>query len=253
MRAPKDNHSGPREFYESGRGDRLSDASCYPLEIVRFLHEEQRLLNSLADNIDLLVEVGCMEGRYLDWAVANQKQYLGIDIVQRYIEAGQARLETGRFPAFSYRLRIGDAEEISTVLKDERLDCANYRALLFFPFNSFGNMLNADRVIENMADANQPFVISTYGTSTDTNAWRHTYYESCKYREITKSVSEDGVRFYSPDGLNSIAYSPAYMQVLFDRFKLRVQRVAFSRIGLAYIREDMAAGLSPYKWTGELA
>jgi hypothetical protein len=243
--------TGVNEFYDSGQGDRLVDASCYPLEIVHFLHEEQRLLNLLADSIDLLVEVGCMEGRYLDWAFANDKMYLGIDIVQRYIEAGKTRLKTGRFPAFSYRMRIGDAEEISTLLKAEGFEYSNTRALLFFPFNSFGNMSSAERVIENLADANLPFVISTYGTSTDANACRHTYYKSCEYKDITMNANDDGVRFFSPDGLNTIAYSSTYMQVLFNRYKLTVQRLPFSCIGIAYMREDMAVKLSSYRWIGE--
>ncbi len=70
-----------KDFYESGRGDRLIDPFLFPEEIKQFLLCEKRILEALAGSFNLLVEVGSMYGRYLKWAVENGKRYFGIDVV----------------------------------------------------------------------------------------------------------------------------------------------------------------------------
>jgi hypothetical protein len=44
------------------------------------------LLREKAEDFDVLVEIGCMHGRALDWSLAHGKRYVGIDITPRYIK-----------------------------------------------------------------------------------------------------------------------------------------------------------------------
>src|SRR5215475_13506506 len=88
----RSNMPSARGFFESSASDRRMDPTCYPHEIRTFLREEQRILDALEDSVDLLIEVGCVNGRYLDWAVEKAKQYIGVDMIDRHVQAGQRRV-----------------------------------------------------------------------------------------------------------------------------------------------------------------
>jgi len=68
--------SPTKDFYEDGRGNPLIDPLFFPPEVEDFLKKEELILLSIKDSLDLLIEVGCMQGRYLDWAVAEKKPIL---------------------------------------------------------------------------------------------------------------------------------------------------------------------------------
>src|SRR5712691_11754913 len=151
-----------REFYRSGLGDRFLDPSFYSAEIREFLRSEESLVNSLSGCFDLLVEVGCMQGRYLNWAVNQSKNYIGIDIVPKYIEAGSLRVLERRLCSRSYRFTLGSAEEIASIVQPTELGMTPGRCLLLFPFNSFLNIPDTDGVLVNLAQSKIPFLVSSY-------------------------------------------------------------------------------------------
>ena len=75
-----------KQFYSVGLGDRLIKESNYPSEILAYLESENKLVLEFLSDFETLVEVGCMNGRYLDLAVESKKKYIGVDIVSRYID-----------------------------------------------------------------------------------------------------------------------------------------------------------------------
>lgn len=221
-------------FYGSGLGDRLIDDDVFPTEIREFLREEQRLLNRASSSCDLLVEVGCMHGRYLDWALNHKKSYVGIDIVERYIELGRARLTELHAPVSRYQFILGGAEELNTLLKPELFDAEPQRTLLLFPFNSFGNMQSCVPVIRSLERSRLPFFISTYLTSPNATACRQQYYGACSYQGLEMIKDSQGVTFRAEDGLYSIAYHPDFILGVFADAGLVIEATQFARIGIAY-------------------
>lgn len=222
-------------FYENGLGDRLADPSKHPQNIIKFLQVEQQALDSITSSIDLTIEVGCMYGLHLDWAISQKKRYLGIDIVERYIVAGRQMVAKRGLSQEDYRFVVGDAEELAHVLEQQHL--GSERSLLFFPFNSFGNMLHVERVIASLHESNLPFLISSYQTTEDATKSREEYYTRCGYKDIRYSNSEKGVCFSSLDGLYSIAYHPAYLRKLCSDHNLTIEVTLTQPINMFYTRD----------------
>jgi len=234
-----------KDFYESGKGDRLIDSLLFPEEIKQFLICEKRILDSLADSFDLLVEVGSMYGRYLKWAVENGKRYFGIDVVERYIEAGRKIVLDSQLDPARYRFVLSGAENVAELVITHEWSIKPNRCILFFPFNSFGNMNDPLTVIRGVRKSGLPFLISTYGTSKEINICREKYYRNCGYSEIVGIEDEKGVRFVSPDGLSTIAYHPDYLQEIFTVNSLKAVIVHFSQIGVAYTLPELAKKIMP--------
>ncbi|MBU1151426.1 hypothetical protein KJ632_01195 [Patescibacteria group bacterium] len=234
-----------KDFYESGKGDRLIDPLLFPEEIKQFLTCEKRILETLADSFDLLVEVGSMYGRYPKWAVENGKYYLGIDIVQRYIETGRKIILDLQLNPDKCRFVLGGAENITDLVKPREWNVKLRKCLLFFPFNSFGNMEDPLVIVKGIKKSGLPFLISTYGTSQETNVCREQYYRDCGYSEIVSLQDEKGVRFVSPDGLSTIAYHPDYLQEIFTIASLKVAIVHFSQIAVAFTLPELAKKIMP--------
>lgn len=228
-----------KDFYSNGRGDRLIDPLFYPKGIKLFLENEEKLLVSLAPFFDLLIEVGCMNGRYLSWAMGYKKAYFGLDIVERYIDAGNKRLGKLKTPKAQCQFVLGSAEDIASIIRPDDLGVKTGRCLAFFPFNSFGNMPNPEPVIKSLGESNLPFCISSYRISKKATECRKRYYKNCGYSRIRTSRSRRGVRFSSPDGLSTIAYDPAFLREMFATNNVDVVSMPFSQIGMAYLSSKL--------------
>jgi len=225
-----------KDFYEGGRGDSLIDPSLFPEEVKDFLLKEELILSSAGDSFRLLIEIGCMHGRYLEWAIERGKSYVGIDIVSRFIKEGRRRIAELRLPVDCQFIE-GAAEDIPTLIPVKRL--RNKKCLLFFPFNSFGNMEDAGPVISAIKMSGLPFLISSYQTTAGANARREEYYRRCGYRNIRCSTNDKGVCFCSDDGLRTIAYHPTYIKKICKRQNLVVKSMPFSFLGMAYFSADL--------------
>ena len=219
-----------KEFYDIGHGDLLVDERNYPNEIQEFLKSEISLLNSFRDQFEYLIEVGCMNGRYLDWAVSFSKKYFGIDIVQRYIDEAKEKILSLNLPSHDYEVGLCSVEEISTILDSKIIN----KFLLFFPFNSFGNMRDAYPILKILNSKNYPFLISSYQTTNRACKTRLAYYKKCGYKDIECINDEKGVRFISKEGLNTIAYHPIYLGEIFNDLGMMVNKIPFCRIGIGY-------------------
>ncbi|MFF5265349.1 hypothetical protein ACFY4C_41245 [Actinomadura viridis] len=226
------------DFYAGGAGDRLVDPDLYPPRIHELVGEEAGLLDALLPGLGRLVEVGSMEGLHLDWAVARRTGYLGLDIVERYVRAGRRRVADLGLPPGRYGFRVCGAEHIARLgLSPEGGDLA------FFPFNSFGNITDLAGAVNGLAAARLPFVISSYRVSAEATRHREEYYRACRYRDVAVERDDRGVRFTSPDGLDTIAYDPAFLVEVFAARGIEVRPVEFGEIGLAYCTPGLAAPL----------
>lgn len=229
-------------FYGSGPGTRLIDDGNYPPAIQEYLRAEERLLASLADGFSTLVEVGCMHGRYLDWAASHGKAYLGVDPVDAYIRQGRQRLAEDSAPRGTARFARGTAERIDQVLAREGIT-GDARPLLFFPFNSFGQSRTPRDIAAALGRARAPFLICSYGTDERASAVRRRYYEACRFADLREVADDTGVRFQSADGLHSAAYHAAVLEGMFRAEGVAVRTMEFADVGMACL------GL-PSSWDG---
>ncbi|MBU3935018.1 class I SAM-dependent methyltransferase [Patescibacteria group bacterium] len=239
--------SQKKDFYSNGKGDRLIDPLFYPKAIRLFLEDEQRLLEQLTESFDLLIEVGCMHGRYLDWAARHGKSYVGIDVVKRYVDAGVKNVGELKLPRDRYRFVLGGAEDIATIIRPSDFGVDPGRCLALFPFNSFGNMPMLRPVIRSLAKSSLPFFISSYRISQKATECRRGYYRNCGYRGIKTLRSRRGVRFTSPDGLSTVAYDPAFLREVFIANNTVAKPVPFSQIGMAYLSAGLLATIKKRK------
>ena len=219
-------------FYASGLGDRLVDENRYSASIRHFLSAEKELLDVAQASFETLVEVGCMDGRYLRWAIASGKSYLGVEPVSRYAAAARRKIARLGGDRSRYRAVRGSAESLDGILAAETT--GTEPALVFFPFNSFGNARDPRPILRALANIGQPVLISSYRTTAMATLSRQRYYERCAYRRLRKETSSQGIRFVTDEGLNSMAYEPEFLCTLAADTGLDLIPIRFGGIGLAF-------------------
>lgn len=227
--------SSAPDFFETNVAENLMDAAYIPQEVAEFLRQERRIIGLLEDSFDLLVEVGCMDGRYLDWAIRRRKRYIGIDIISRHIQSGRRRVaERGESPE-RYRFVRGDAEEVAALVEPEQFEVSRERSLVLFPFNIFGAVTSAGRVLASLRQSKLPFLISSYQTTEYATSCRLRYYSNCGCRGIRILKDDKGVCFTTENGLQTTAYHPLYLQKLCGDYGLAITPVAWGDINMVYV------------------
>ncbi len=221
-------------FYGTDDGNRLVDETNYPQSIKDYLEKEGEILNQKVKKHDVIIEVGCMEARNMEVAIRNGKKYIGIDIVPEYIDIANGIAKQRNLQETCEFLCI-DAEKLDDILKKSDLLKKSQAPLFFFPFNSFGNMSNFDRVIKSIGNIkNSDFILFTYQTDDKSTAERFKYYDNCNYSNLKVNYEKNGVRFTADDGLNSMAYDEKFLQDWIKKTGLNLEMKTFSDIGIAY-------------------
>jgi hypothetical protein len=206
-----ENKSSLYKFYVSGLGERLINPMNLTPEVVLFFQEEENILNSLLNQIDLLIEVGCMNGLHLNWAIQHEKKYIGVDFVPWYVELGREQVQQYSASHENYQFFCGNAENIGEFIHPEHLGVERASTLLFFPFNSFGSISSIEKVLTSIRTSNLPFLISTYQTNDYAITCCLDFYQHCGYQDVHAIKSSKGVNFLSSDGIDFMVYSPEYL------------------------------------------
>jgi len=210
-------------FYSGGEGDALVDADNYPPQIIAYLQQEHGLVRDRVAGYRTMVELGCMEGRGVALAREAGVAYLGVDVVARYIET--ARRSFGE--TATRRFELCDAVAIG-----ELAESWIQPAVGWLPFNAFGNMADPVAVVTAAAEAGLELIISTYATDAVSTKARQDYYMACGYHGLLSTTSQQGVRFTSPAGLLTWAYSlDHFQQMLRPRYGAVVVE-SFATIGV---------------------
>jgi SAM-dependent methyltransferase len=231
---PDDLMSGTRvrDFFARVESDRLGDEINFSPEIVEFLDCERRVLERLVPSVRLLVEVACGSGRYLDLAAAHDVSYLGIEVVERNIEAGRRAAAARGLSADRYRFALGEAEAIADVVEDLEPPLEE-DALVLFPFSILSALPDLDAVAEQLRRLRRPFLASLYQPTERMTAGRLEYYRRCGFRSVTAQRTPRGVCLATSDGLRTIAYEARFLDDLWSRHDLRVESAAVSNLYVA--------------------
>lgn len=230
-----------QNFYARFGGWNMFDVSSLSIEVKDFLEAEVGILTEIFKNhqsYEHLVEVGCGYGRYMKWAMEHKFRYDGIDIVDWFIDLAQARVEN--FRRIDHEIRCSAyhiaAESISEIVFEKGGAHHSARALVFFPFNCFGNVNSLSATVESLRDLGSDVIISTFKTDGVTSNIRKDYYEKCGYTNLEISSFPAGALITSNEGLRAYAYEADFLQQLFEEngFKLEEAR-EFDKIGKYFL------------------
>lgn len=225
-------------IYETVKGDELVYDKNYPLEINEYLKCEIDTLKELINSFNVIVEVGCMDGLHMDLIVDNEKFYVGIDIIQRYIDKAIQKSESKNYKEKTLLL-CEDATNLGNIQKKLlKLGFNKNQILYFFPFNSFGNMKDVEEIVDEINQNNLNIFISTYDTNNFSIKCREEYYANCNFKNTVEIVEQNGIRFVSDDGLNAIAYKKEWLYNKFETNKNKLISKALANVGIAYIRTN---------------
>jgi hypothetical protein len=223
-------------FYTSGIGDALIDAKKFPREITSYLISERKLLEEVVRKFRLVIEAGCMNGRYLKWVLERDKYYIGMDIVGRYITEAKEKAALLNLDPTKYEFICEGAEKVHTILVKTKINkLKEDEVLIFFPFNSFGNIENIEEVFVSLKNAKMNFFISSYKTDKFSIERRKKYYRNCGYKDIILLEEDNGIRFKSREGLNTVAYFSDWLIQEFSRIGIKIKTYNLNKIGIAFI------------------
>jgi|GEM_PF-1615228 hypothetical protein len=235
------------EFYQNGYGDRFIDPSLFNDEVAAFLQGEEQILNTVSCRLCGIIEVGCMHGRYMEWAIRHRKRYFGVDVVERYISRGQQSLRKRGLPAADYHFILGSMEQMPKILNDPHVSAHPEEYLMLFPFNSFGNMDYPEAAVRAMENLKLHAIISTYQTTDYATNARAEYYARCGYQDlhIVRDACKVGVT--SAEGLRSYAFNPTYLIRQFRECGVPVVLMPFANIGMACLTAGVGELLGHYE------
>lgn len=216
-------------IYENGSGDELINPLNYNDQIALYLKAESEIFGEIIKDYYLVVEIGCMDGRYTDFVLKSGKKYLGIDAVQRYIENAKKKYKSAIIDDKAAFFSTG-LKDLEAVIADSQTQSLK-KTVAVFPFNSFGNIENIEQAIDIISNSLIDFVIFTYKTDKATQLIRENYYSRSGFVNLDCIYDETGVRFISSEGLDSVAYSEKWLREKFESSGRILKAREFGAIG----------------------
>ena len=135
-----------------------------------------------------------------------------------------------KLPAKDFLALELSAENLESLFTGREID----NPVLIFPFNCFGNMANFEEVAGVLARLKRQFVIFSYGNDEQSDTAREKYYKNCGYKNVTMMKNDQGHRFVSPEGLNTIAYNKGFLTSFFKLKGVELLSGNFGGCGVYY-------------------
>ncbi|MBL1078318.1 hypothetical protein JK358_28315 [Nocardia sp. 2] len=199
------------DFYRARGASAIMRAANFPDDLLAFLQlESLAVLQSVRQfHCDMLVEMGCYDGRAIEVARSAGIPYLGIDINDDAVELLRRRIISEGLQRTANAV-AGDAGRP----EQWRAHVHGEVPLYVFPFNLIGNLPDPAAVFDALRGSGGYGLISAFNSDVWTTEVRRDYYTACG---ITLAAVErapySGVRFRGADGFVSQSFSAA----CFDR------------------------------------
>jgi len=151
---------------------------------------------------DVLVELGCHDGRALEIARLLNTRYLGVDLNRHAIQKLRARIEHERM--------VGRADTIVDDVLNHTVRSQvpmGSRALYLLPFNLLGCFRDPTQLLKQLAALNVTAVISVFGNSLEATHVRQDYYLRCSVQELELHPLDEGTLFTGANGFYSRSYT----------------------------------------------
>lgn len=224
------------DFYSSGAGDALFKNSLFPAGIRTFLESEQSLFAQAARHKKAVIEIGCHQGTYAALCRSLGLRYIGIDPVERYIEAGRAQWRGHDSAEVDFV--VGTAEEVDAIVERSLGELNRAEVLILVPFNCFGNIQAVERAAQALCRSGCHLMISSYQTTLQATSERFAYYLSCGYNPIIVDQNARGVLFSDNNGLHTYAYSQRWLCTLFATWGVTLNCHHHGSLGAVYLTEE---------------
>jgi len=238
------------QFYGERFGWRMFDARFLTKEVKVYLDDEEAFVEHvMSSGYDYLVEVGCGYGRYLDWAMSRGYSYAGLDIVPWMVDIGRVRAENARASYGDQRcdVLINPAESLEDAIKKLEKDSPDAKFLVFFPFNSLGNISSLSQALESIEAVGVDFIVSTFKTDAKPTNYRLDYYRNCGYENLNSRLMRQGILIVSDEGFHAFAYNRDWLITMLQKhgFELTSSHED-GKIGrILYFRYENRRELSP--------
>jgi len=196
--------------YLTGNGHELLNPHNWPKAVKQYLETQTEIFTAITKNkYKLILEIGCFDGTYLQWAKKFHKRYVGIDIATDWLKLGEHRAQLLKSAPDTYEFLNMDALHLEKIFQKSKLirkvDPRHIIAIL--PFNVIGNIHDPGKVIRGLRALSVDYFISSFSTTKEATTARHEYYANCDYPGLTRSTSDLGVTFTSVrGGFSSIAF-----------------------------------------------
>jgi ubiquinone/menaquinone biosynthesis C-methylase UbiE len=217
------------QFYDAGGGENLTNENYLTSEIRDYLTNEREILTNLIkkNNYEGILEIGCMDGRNLEIAKNLKINYVGIDIVERFIEKANEKMKNLNITAEAFKCDVKSLKRVKNLISN--------KFLAVFPFNSFGNIDGAEEALRSVSKQQLDCIILTYKTSIEANTARKAYLNRSQKTALKMTISSKGVLFTSAKGLHSYAYSSKKIKEMGENngYK-KIDEHDFSKIGKLY-------------------
>ncbi|NEW77480.1 L-histidine N(alpha)-methyltransferase [Streptomyces rapamycinicus] len=216
-------------FYRGGGASSIMRVANFPDEIFPFLQMEGLEVLDIASryNCDVLVELGCYDGRALEVAKAAGIEYVGVD------------LSVGGIQALDRRITDEGLQRRARAICGDILSCEEWmpavsgrRPLILLPFNLIGNFADPVKVLASLSESGGVIVISVFNEAETTTELRHAYYVACGIDIHTVAASNyGGTAFFGDKGFQSQSFSGRGLADLVDAVDADVVHDKANRIG----------------------
>jgi hypothetical protein len=229
-----------KDFYSTATGWNMFDQRYLTEPLMEFIGKEHLFVQELfatCSEYKGILEIGCGYGRFMNWAICNEVDYDGLDLVPWLVDIGLLRQQKLKklFQNAWARVHNLPAEHMGKVLYSNSCSREHAAKLLIFPFNCFGNIANLKEVMKALAASGQDVLISTYRTDPFTSASRKAYYRKCGFTKVEIQGANNGILLTSAEGLHAIAYTECYLRELFEEYGYNLAyKVGLGSIGLQY-------------------
>ena len=134
-----------KKFYDNKGGEKLIDTKFFVPEIDDYLRNEKEFIQKILElgKYPGILEIGCMNGRNLDIAKEQGIRYVGIDIVRRFVDEANRKIENLGIDAIALECDVKYLYDIKDVISSD--------FLAVFPFNSFGNVDDPQRALNSLS------------------------------------------------------------------------------------------------------
>lgn len=193
------------DFYRACGASAIMRAANFPNDLLSFLQLESLIILQVIteQKCDLLIELGCYDGRALEIAKLAGIRYLGVDINAQAIETLEHRIihEGLNGYAKSILADINDVTEWGASVEGKT-------PLYVVPFNLLGNLSDPHSLLQILNQRNSHGVLSVFNSNSWTTEVRRNYYTSCGIKLVgTDDAPFGGVRFRGHDGFVSQSFS----------------------------------------------
>lgn len=197
-------------FYAHAGGSRMLAQAHHTPAVRAYLEREaEPLLDE--PGFEHLFEVGCGQGRHLDWARGHELHYDGLDLVPGLIEQGRARARALTPSPRRCELHVGSAAALHELWLACGLDSRAASVIVLLPFNCFGCLARPELVAAAVAATGARVFLSMFDVSAAATRHRHEYYTKLGFAEVRSRRTDRGVLFTSTEGLWSYAYDRGFL------------------------------------------